>query len=265
MDPTAFPLEEHTFYISGLSLGYGFTEKFMLRTKFGSDFGGDLNLQGHYRFYHRATAAKESAAAIGLSIHRSFSKANLVAKYSQFIEDPTGVNIPLGKTLNETELSSESVLQEPEGDVFFSELYFVVSNRRPLSSGRGKVGTHFGFRTNTFGFYKEDLLDSTYAWVDAGDFIMPFRFFAAFEYDLSKNLKFQAITWADNSNKAIDFGHAWDDYFGDDTRFVFDSPKGDYTLVDFDFGFLYSVNETFRFGLHFQQPYLIFYWEFYEL
>ena len=53
LDPTAFPLQPHTFYLSGLSLGYGFTENFMLRTQFGHDFTGDMNLHPLIRFYHR--------------------------------------------------------------------------------------------------------------------------------------------------------------------------------------------------------------------
>ncbi len=259
MDPTAFPLEAHTFYISGLSLGYGFTEKFMLRTKFGHDFSGDLNLQGHYRFYHNATATKEGAAAIGISIHRAFPKANLASKYSHFviIDDST--------MLNETDMDAKNVLSDPDGRVVFGELYFVISNRRPLETGRGKAGTHFGFRTNTLPFQKKDLLEAPYAWEEAGNFVVPFRLFAGFEYDLSKNLKFLAEAWADNSNRYVEFSDAWHDYFGDDTRIVFDSPTGTFKMVDFDFGFLYSVSETFRVGVHFQQPYLVFYWEFYEL
>ena len=45
LDPTAFPLDANTFYISGLSIGYGFTDRFMVTTKFGSNFQGDLNLR----------------------------------------------------------------------------------------------------------------------------------------------------------------------------------------------------------------------------
>ena len=31
-----------------------------------------------------------------------------------------------------------------------------------------------------------------------------------------------------------------------------------------DFGMLYAVNDNFRVGIHFQQPYIDFYWEFFE-
>ncbi len=264
MDPTAFPLPPHTFYISGLSLGYGFTDRFMLRTKFGSNFSGDLNLQAHWRFYHRPTAAKESAAAVGMSLHRSYPFQNLVARYSQFLEVSPGV------TLNDREdLIADDVLNDPENARgVYAEIYFVQSYRRTMESGRGKVGAHFGARTNSFPMLKNDLLRSdsvNYKWMDTGEFAIPFRLFAGFEYDLSKNMKFLAEVWADNGNKYRTFSESWDDYFGDDTRFVLDGTGGNYSMLDFDFGFLYAVNESFRLGIHFQQPYLVFYWELYEL
>lgn len=257
MDPTAFPLPAHTFYISGLSLGYGFTDRFMLRTKFGSNFSGDLNIQAHWRFYHRPTAAKESAAAVGLSLHRNYPMENLVARYSQF------VNTDAGKLNENSTLSATDVLKSNIESGVYAELYYVMSYRRTMESGRGKVGAHFGARTNTLPLFKNSMLESGYTWDD--DFKIPFRLFAGFEYDLSKNMKFIAEVWADNGNKYRSFSQAWDDYFGDDTRFVLDSPEGEYSMLDFDFGFLYAVSETFRVGIHFQQPYLVFYWEFYEL
>jgi len=262
LDPTAFPLPAHTFYISGLSLGYGFTERFMLRTKFGSNFSGDLNVQAHWRFYHRPTASKESAAAVGMSLHRNYPMKNLVARYSQFVEIGPGV------TLNDREnLDVSYVMHDPDDTGIYAELYFVQSYRRTMESGRGKVGAHFGARTNTFPMLKSNLLhaDSSFTWLDKGEFILPFRLFAGFEYDLSKNMKFLAEVWADNGNKYRSFSQTWEDYFGDDSRFVLDSSAGKYSMLDFDFGFLYAVNETFRLGIHFQQPYLAFYWEFYEL
>ncbi|MCF6238369.1 MAG: hypothetical protein L3J79_06105 [Candidatus Marinimicrobia bacterium] len=266
MDPTAFPLPAHTFYISGLSLGYGFTDRFMLRTKFGSNFSGDLNIQAHWRFYHRPTGAKESAAAVGINMHRNYPMKNLVARYSQFIQVDAA-----GNTLNDREdLTTAEVMMDPEQVGIYGELYYVMSYRRTMESGRGKVGAHFGARTNSFPFLKDNLLatDSTtygYKWLDDGQFIMPFRLFAGFEYDLSKNMKFLAEVWADNGNKYRTFSATWDDYFGDDSRFVLDGTGGSYSMLDFDFGFLYAVNQTFRVGIHFQQPYLVFYWEFYEL
>jgi len=35
----------------------------------------------------------------------------------------------------------------------------------------------------------------------------------------------------------------------------------DYSPVHLDFGFMYAVNESFRFGIHFQKPFIAFYWK----
>ena len=35
----------------------------------------------------------------------------------------------------------------------------------------------------------------------------------------------------------------------------------DYNSIHLDFGFIYAVNESFRFGIHFQRPFLAFYWK----
>ena len=39
------------------------------------------------------------------------------------------------------------------------------------------------------------------------------------------------------------------------------SEPDDYRPVHLDFGFMYAVNESFRFGMHFQQPFVAFYWK----
>ena len=35
-------------------------------------------------------------------------------------------------------------------------------------------------------------------------------------------------------------------------------------MFDFDFGLLYAPTDNFRIGVHFQQPFIDFYWEFFE-
>ena len=36
----------------------------------------------------------------------------------------------------------------------------------------------------------------------------------------------------------------------------------DYQPIHLDFGFIYALNESFRFGIHFQRPFVAFYWKF---
>lgn len=259
MDPTAFLLEEQTFYISGLSMGYGFSDNFMLTTKFGSGFSGDLNIYPKIRLFHRQTGSQETAATVGLSIHRAYPLTSLAAKYSHTILDSSGQAINEIKGIN----VSDDVLMDKKATNVYSELYVVISKRKSLESGRGKAGWTLGMKTSSFNQIKPEL-QSGYTWSNDAQFKIPFRIWMAFEYDLRKNLKFISKIWVDNSNRTRDVENVIRDYVGDDTPFVLDSPAGKYSLVDFDFGFLYALSENFRIGVHFQQPFLDFYWEFFE-
>ncbi|MCK4577167.1 MAG: hypothetical protein KAU50_00165, partial [Candidatus Marinimicrobia bacterium] len=257
MDPTAFPLTPNTFYISGLSLGYGFTERFMIRSSFGSDFLGDLNVHPILRFYHRQTGTSEVAAAVGFHMFNHHPMESVVAKYAKY-----AINDTSGKTFAIVGGNASDIIHVDDKKNFYWEAYFVLSSRRSMPTGRGKVGWHVGFKTNSLILDMPTL--NGYKW-DEDNFKIPYRLWAAFEYDLSKRLKLEAEMWADNGHRFRTFAQALDDYIQDDTPFVFDSVSGDYRDVDFDFGFLYAVSESFRVGIHFQEPYLVFYWEFFEL
>ena len=104
------------------------------------------------------------------------------------------------------------------------------------------------------------------SWNDDAKYKIPYRIWAGIEYDLRKNLKFLALAWIDNGYKTMSAGKTLEDYIGSDGSSVLslDSPRGAPSLIDFDFGMQYAVSETFRVGVHFQQPYLDFYWEFFE-
>ena len=104
------------------------------------------------------------------------------------------------------------------------------------------------------------------SWNEDPKYKVPYRIWAGIEYDLRRDLKFLALAWIDNGYKTMDFDSIRRDYLGTDgsTTFSIDSPRGAPSLIDFDFGMQYAVSETFRLGIHFQQPYLDFYWEFFE-
>jgi len=255
LDPTAFPLRAHTFYISGFSLGYGFSDRIMIRTAFGNDFSGDLNIHPFIQLRHKQGAAWESASGIGFRIFNRHPDKTLVGKYGHFVlEDATGLTI----NSSQSEASLGDVVDTGARNVF-ADVYAVYSKRFSLESGRGKAGYHFGMRTNSLLFSQPDLKPG-FSWDN--DVKFPVRVWAAFDYDLSKNLKLAGNIWWDNGNKAATLGQSVEDYLD---NFTLDSPNGDYRPFDFDFGFLYAVNETFRLGVHFQQPFFVIYWELYEL
>jgi len=265
MDPTAFPLTGNTFYLSGLSVGYGLTDRFMITTKFGSDFNNDLNLHPRMRFYHRKSAEKEVAAAWGLGIHRKYPSKTVIGKYSHAINIKSA-----GKTtpLNEVDtLNIDAVALENDGRRLYAEAFLVFSSRRVNPTGRGKIGWSVGTKVSNAFVGRDDIIKKVTAdgdsisWSTEGKYSVPFRTWLSLEYDLRKDLKFVGSAWIDNGYKTMSFGDTVDDYTD---NFSLDNPGGQVSMIDFDFGILYAVNESFRIGLHFQQPYIDFYWEFFE-
>ena len=281
LDPTAFPLAANTFYVSGLSIGYGLTDRFMMTSLFGSNFSGDLNLHAKMRFYHKKNASKEVAAAWGAGIHRAYPARGITGKYSQAINISNSGGLLLGP-LNEMDGSEDSrpdlgidEITNDESRHLYAQAYVVFSSRRTNPSGRGKVGWSAGAKISNAFMSRSELINKTVtanndiynvSWNEDAKYKIPYRIWAGIEYDLRKDLKFLALAWIDNGYKTMDFGPTWQDYIGSDgtAMFSIDSPRGSPSLIDFDFGMQYAVSETFRFGIHFQQPYLDFYWEFFE-
>ena len=105
-------------------------------------------------------------------------------------------------------------------------------------------------------------LKAPYQWDK--NFVFPYRVWAGMDYDLLKRLKFMIEVFADNGHKFTSFNQAWNSYFDfgeGGTPFTAESQSGDYQPLDLDFGFLWMVSQTFRVGVHFQSPYLTFYWK----
>jgi len=277
MDPTAFPLTGNTFYVSGLSVGYGLTDRFMVTTKFGSDFNNDLNLHPRMRFYHRKSAEKEVAAAWGLGIHRKYPSKSVIGKYSHAINIIDSADVTLIRPLNEMTkdkmgddgLSIGDVALEDDGRRLYAEAFLVFSSRRVNPTGRGKIGWTLGAKVSNAFVGRNDIINQSkltpggdaISWSESSKYSVPFRTWLSLEYDLRKDLKFVGSAWVDNGYKTMAFGDTFDDYTD---NFSLDSPGGEVSMIDFDFGILYAVNDNFRIGLHFQQPYIDFYWEFFE-
>ena len=265
MDPTAFPLTGNTFYVSGLSVGYGLTDRFMITTKFGSDFNNDLNLHPRMRFYHRKSAEKEVAASWGLGLHRKYPSKTTIGKYSH------AINITRGKIVtpfNEdtTGLKIDDIVNPKKDRGLYAEAFLVFSSRRVNPTGRGKIGWSMGVKVSNAFVGRDDIIKktangNTVSWSTEGKYAVPFRGWLSLGYDLRKDLKFVGSAWVDNGYKTMSLSETFDDYTD---NFSLDAPGGDVSMIDFDFGILYAVNESFRVGLHFQQPYIDFYWEFFE-
>jgi RNase P/RNase MRP subunit p29 len=267
LDPTANVLAPNTFYISGMSLGYGLTDKFQMTTKYASNFNGDLNLHPRLRFMHKKTADKERSMSIGLGFHRSYPMSSIIGKYAHAVK----VNTSGDSTINQfSELELKDVMKNDpnnnDNNPVYVEAYLVYTSHRINPTGRGKVGWTVGGKvSNAFSNNIQDELKTGYTF-DKDNYKIPYRLWASLDYDLRKDLKFVASTWIDNGYRSMDAGQAFEDYIGSDdsTPLSIDSIRGKKSLFDFDFGLLYAPTENFRIGVHFQQPFIDFYWEFFE-
>jgi hypothetical protein len=264
LDPTANLLAPNTFYLSGMSLGYGLTDRFMLTTKYASNFNGDLNLHPRLRVMHNKTATKERSMSVGLGFHRSYPIKSLIGKYAHAVK----VNGMGDSTINQIDVTIDDVMKDPNVDEnpVYVEAYLVYTSHRVNPTGRGKVGWTIGGKISNA--FQEDLqshLKSGYTF-DSDSYKIPYRLWASLDYDLRRDLKFVASTWIDNGYRTMDAKAAFQDYFGtdDSTPLSIDSIKGKKSNFDFDFGLLYAPTENFRIGIHFQQPFIDFYWEFFE-
>ena len=134
-------------------------------------------------------------------------------------------------------------------------------------TGRGKIGWSLGAKASNAFVGRDKIIKKVTAggdsisWSKDSKYSVPFRTWLSLEYDLRKDLKFVGSAWVDNGYKTMPFDDTFDDYTD---NFSLDNPGGEVSMIDFDFGILYAVNESFRVGLHFQQPYIDFYWEFFE-
>ena len=119
LDPTANILSPNTFYISGMSLGYGLTDRFQMTTKYASNFNGDLNLHPRLRLFHRKTATNERNMSIGLGFHRAMPIKSIIGRYSHAIKVDGTVNPKTNEEYRLNEIPDEN-------DKYVSDAHSVV-------------------------------------------------------------------------------------------------------------------------------------------
>ena len=254
-DPTAFVLPPYAFYISGFSMGYGFSNRFHLYTKITNNLNEDLNLSCRYVLFKKAYGAKKMQFATQVNI---FSNHDMNKEYEKYYDD-FGISA----------LSDSGVMRRLYGEdnrSFYWKASFVYSFRSPLKSGRGNWGFHAGTTIDQLLFEnpKTKLLYSGEVYDLKGGFsdtsFHASRVFTGFDYDLSKRIKFISIIYFDPGNHYQTLNESVKNYFEND--FIQAGNVGERKPIDFDFGITFTPNESLRIGFHFQNPFLTVYWKF---
>ena len=78
-DPTGYTLNKGTFYLSGLSFGFGVSDKFDITTKWFNYFWGDLNFRPKYKLFEKGNWEKQQSLSIGAHFHVQDSPGNRYA------------------------------------------------------------------------------------------------------------------------------------------------------------------------------------------
>ena len=272
-DPTAYVLDDGTLYLSGLSFGFGLSDKLMVTTQWSAFFWGDFNLRPKYMLFQKGNWEKESALAIGGHFHTFWQPNKVVwqAGTAYVCEDfnyngdcndiigderDYGGYFPIGATIEgrDDPYDEEHLLdvEETEDLDFMVELFSAYTFSKSRKGMRGRI-------SNTVGALVQIPLNhDTY----------PYRIYWGLDVDITPQLKmvgeaFYDPFFLDLSQRTHQDGPFSDNY----TYKVKDVPvtEDDFKSIrpiHFDFGFIYAVNEHFRFGIH-SQPYIIaFYWKF---
>jgi len=75
-DPTGYTLSKGTFYLSGLSFGFGISDKFDITTKWFNYFWGDLNFRPKYKLFEKGNWEKQKSLSVGAHFHVQDSPGN---------------------------------------------------------------------------------------------------------------------------------------------------------------------------------------------
>jgi hypothetical protein len=233
-DPTGYTLEENVFYLSGLSWGYGLTERFQVTSKWGGYFLGDLNFRPKFMLFKKGTLKSEHAFSVGAHFHMR----GYPAKYE--LKTVKDFNVNWDNQTDTTwfdsrkewrKVGEKGYLSDEDrgGDKMWMEYFAAYTLSNLKKSGQGRINHTIGATLTTYPGYNP----------------LP-RAYYALDADARRNLK-------------LIFEVFYDPYWASALEV---SDNQEITDFDFDFGFIYAYSENLQIGIHFQRPWIAFYYKF---
>ena len=273
-DPTAYVLDNGTLYLSGLSFAFGLSDKLHISSRWVDFFWGNFNIRPKYMLFHKGNWEKESALAIGGHFHTYWKPSKVVWQGgnvdvtskrwegSDYVTSTTNYNyggyFPLGASItgsNNCYDCGEDALEVEETDDFdfMIEIFSAYTFSKARKGMKGRI-------SNTVGALVQMPMKNGYEW--------PYRIFGSVDVDITRQLKMVGEVFYDpfflDLYQRTDFEGP---FTAHNAYKISSDPVKEADFVNvrpihFDFGFIYAVNEHFRFGIHNQIPIIAFYWKF---
>ena len=236
-DPTGYTIGRNKLYLSGLSWGFGLSDKVQITSRWTNYFFQDFNIRPKVTFYKTGTIESETAAAVGFHLHTR----GLPGKY-KWVDDARrdyddygdnysfrGGYVRLGAEKDEDGWYDD---WPGNGDKIWFDIFGAYTISKLRSAGDGRTNTTFGASATIY----------------PGEDIAP-RLFVALDTDVTQNIKVMAEVF-------------YDAYYPEIQNF--DNEEKINTPFHFDIGFLtnrVSFSENFWLGFHFQRPFVSFFWK----
>ena len=288
-DPTGYTLEKGALYFSGFSFGFGVTDKIQITSKWVGFFGGNLNIRPKINLYETGNWEEQHAFSIGTHIHSRW-KSNLyewkegIGEKIIFNGEDVGCAEKGGYGSCWKQTAPPDTLTEWGGYYNFGQEIESLVYNLPDNYDPNAVDTIYFiepyiendyFEENYFSMME---LFSAYTYSKARNGLrgrishtlggnvkiinhnnkihyFP-RIYYGLDIDINSKLKMISELFYDPSYLEL-----WkrEEYDNNDNTTNIEKPE--WSPIHVDFGFMYALNESFRFGIHFQQPFIAIYWK----
>ena len=273
-DPTGYILDQGTLYLSGFSFGFGISDKLQISSKWSGFFYNNFNIRPKLQIVDIGNWEKQHSLSVGLHYHSNWWSDKYVWKSGAI--DLCDSDIPdqcetkwwsgyyeMGQ-VPEYEYNSNGYENKhiSRTDDFNNE----------QDGGGGNMIEFFGAYTHSTA--REGLKGRTSHTFGANIQIVTatntdyfYRIYYGIDVDINRKLKMIGEVFYDPYYEGGEGG-----FFGSSDNYHFElnelsnsqilKPIGSFDNFHGDFGFMYALNESFRFGLHFQPYIFAFYWKF---
>jgi hypothetical protein len=268
-DPTGYTLGKGVLYISGLSWGFGITDRFQITSRWVGYFTGDFNIRPKLQLFHSGTLENEQVFSIGAHFHTRFNsdkyewieKTYLFDKghYDNYINwVSSGETIPvyysgynkIGTTIdidNDNSRYDESnnsietpyINTDSPKPMEYYEVFAAYTLSKARRGNTGRIAHTFGTIVSKHP-RKDDIM---------------YKIYYAGGVDIRKNLIMNYEIYYDPYY--VEWWNRTDELFGIyDNLLTTKKPKKPYVSpIHFDIGFIFAIADWLRFGIHFQ-PYV---------